>query len=68
MFNSKDLKRRALNVFKNNKWTLIIISILMTVVIGEYVLARDSQNNAHIINQIYQDQKNGKQICRHFSL
>lgn len=62
MFNSKDLKRRALNVFKNNKWTLIIISILMTVVIGEYVLARDSQNNAHIINQIYQDQKNGKQI------
>ena len=34
----------------------------MTVVIGEYVLARDSQNNAHIINQIYQDQKNGKQI------
>ena len=62
MFNNKDLKRRALSVFKNNKWTLIILSILMTVVIGEYALASDSQNNAHIINQIYQDRKNGEQI------
>lgn len=62
MFKNKDLKRRALSIFRKNKWTLIIISILMTVVIGEYALARDSQNNAHIINQIYQDRKNGEQI------
>lgn len=62
MYKNKDLKHRALKIFKKNKWTLIIISILMTVVIGEYALARDSQNNAHIINQIYQDQKNGVQV------
>ena len=46
MYKNKDLKHRALKIFKKNKWTLIIISILMTVVIGEYALARDSQNNA----------------------
>ena len=62
MFKNKDLKRRALEVFKKNKWTLIILSILMTVIIGEYALASDSQNNAHIINQIYQDRKNGLEI------
>jgi len=62
MFKNKDLKRRALEVFKKNKWTLIILSILMTVVIGEYALASDSQNNAYIINQIYQDRKNGVEI------
>ena len=62
MIKNKDLKKRALEIFKKNKWTLIIISILMTVIIGEYALARDSQNNAHIVNQYYQDTKNGGQI------
>ena len=60
MWKIKEIKREARKLFKNNKWTLIVVSLFMTVIIGEYNFAQDSQINASILNEYYQDIKTRK--------
>lgn len=61
MWNIKELKNKAKKTLKNNLWTLIIVGLFMTIVIGEYAINKDSFSNLKIIYE-YGKEKNAQEI------
>lgn len=57
MYSIKEVKKKGLSIFKENKWTLIILAIIMTIVIGEYNISHDSQQTANVGVTFIKDEK-----------
>ena len=49
MWNIKDIKKNARNILKNNIWTLIILTLFITVVIGTNPLFEDWISNLNLV-------------------
>lgn len=61
MWSIKEVKNKAKKTLKNNLWTLMIIGLFMTIVIGENVVNKDSFSNLKIIYE-YEKEKNTQEI------
>ena len=62
MWSIKEVKKCGKNILRNNLWTLLLIGIFMTLVIGEYVISKDGFSNLKIVEKILQDKREGKEI------
>lgn len=59
MWKIKEIKQKAKNTLKRNIWTLIILGLFMTSIVGEYLVNRDGYSNIKIIYEYIQNK--GKQ-------
>ena len=62
MINRKEIKKEAQKVIKKNPWTLILLGLFMTVIVGKYVFNNDNLKNLDIIAQLWDDIQSGKTI------
>lgn len=58
MWQIKDLKNRGKKNLKNNLWTLLLVGLFMTLIIGEYFINNDSFTNLNILNDIIKEKDN----------
>ena len=49
MWKIKDVKKDAKHTLKGNIWTLMLIGIFMSIVIGEYTISNDGFSNFQIV-------------------
>lgn len=59
MWKIKEIKQKAKRTLKRNIWTLIILGLFMTSIVGEYLVNRDGYSNIKIIYEYIQNK--GKQ-------
>lgn len=62
MWKIKDVKKDAKRTLKGNIWTLMLIGIFMSIVIGEYTITNDGFSNFQIVEHIIEDVREGKEI------
>ena len=62
MWKIKDVKKDAKRTLKENIWTLMLIGIFMSLVIGEYTISNDGFSNFQIVEHIIEDVREGKEI------
>ena len=62
MWNIKDIKKDARHTLKRNIWTLMLIGIFMSLVIGEYAISNDGFSNFQIVERLIEDAQEGKEI------
>ena len=55
MWNIKEVKEKGRKILKKNLWTLIILSLFMTIVVGEYLTNKDGFSNLKIIYEYIQN-------------
>lgn len=63
MWKIKDIKKQGKKTLKNNLWTLLLIGLFMTIVVGKYAVNNDSLSNLNVLKQFIEDRKAGKQIA-----
>lgn len=63
MWKIKDIKKQGKKTLKNNLWTLLLIGLFMTIVVGKYAINNDSLSNLNVLKQFIEDRKAGKQIA-----
>ena len=63
MWKTKDIKKQGKKTLKNNLWTLLLIGLFMTIVVGKYAVNNDSLSNLNVLKQFIEDRKAGKQIA-----
>ena len=59
MWKIKEIKQKAKKTLKRNIWTLTILGLFMTSIVGEYLVNRDGYSNIKIIYEYIQNK--GKQ-------
>lgn len=59
MWKIKEIKQKAKRTLKRNIWTLTILGLFMTSIVGEYLVNRDGYSNIKIIYEYIQNK--GKQ-------
>ena len=52
MWKIKEIKQKAKRTLKRNIWTLIILGLFMTSIVGEYLVNRDGYSNIKIMIKI----------------
>ena len=45
MWSIKEIKQKGKKTLKNNLWTLLLIGLFMTIVVGKYAVNNDSLSN-----------------------
>ena len=55
MWKIKEVKEKGRKILKKNLWTLIILSLFMTIVVGEYLTNKDGFSNLKIIYEYIQN-------------
>ena len=55
MWNIKEVKEKGRKTLKKNLWTLIVLSLFMTIVVGEYLTNKDGFSNLKIIYEYIQN-------------
>ena len=58
MWKIKGIKQKAKRTLKRNIWTLIILGLFMTSIVGEYLVNRDGYSNIKIIYEYIQNKGN----------
>ena len=51
MWKIKEIKQKAKRTLKRNIWTLTILGLFMTSIVGEYLVNRDGYSNIKIIQR-----------------
>ena len=59
MWKIKEIKEKARKTLKRNIWTLMILGLFMTSIVGEYLVNKDGYSNIKIIYEYIQN--NGEQ-------
>lgn len=54
MWQIKELKKKGKKNLKNNLWTLLLVGLFMTLIIGEYVINNSGFSNIGILNNAIQ--------------
>ena len=49
MWKIKEIKEKARKTLKRNIWTLMILGVFMTSIVGEYLVNKDGYSNIKII-------------------
>ena len=63
MWQIKNLKKKGKKNLKNNLWTLLLVGLFMTLIIGEYVINNNGYTNINILGEALTDVKeNGTDI------
>jgi len=62
MWSIKEIKQKGKKTLKNNLWTLLLIGLFMTIVVGKYAVNNDSLSNLNVLKQFIEDRKNGKEL------
>ena len=62
MWQIKDVKRVGKQNFKKNMWTFLLLTIFMTLVVGEYIITKDGASNIEVLDNFIKDRKESKQI------
>lgn len=62
MWKIKDVKKEGKRHFKKNIWTLILVGIFMSIIVGEYTINNDGLSNLQILEEAYKDKKNNQKI------
>ena len=55
MWNIKDIKSKSRKTLKSNLWTLLLLGLFMTIVIGRYMINNDAFSNLKIIYEYVKD-------------
>ena len=58
MWQIKDLKNKGKKNLKNNLWTLLLVGLFMTLIIGEYIFNDNNFSNINILNEAINDKDN----------
>lgn len=53
----KRCKKEGKRHFKKNIWTLILVGIFMSIIVGEYTINNDGLSNLQILEEAYKDKK-----------
>ena len=62
MWKIKDIKKQGKKTLKNNFWTLLLIGLFMTIVVGKYAVNNDSLSNLNVLKQFIEDRRAWKEI------
>lgn len=62
MWSIREIKQNGKKTLKNNLWTLLLIGLFMTIVVGKYAVNNDSLSNLNVLKQFIEDRKNGKEL------
>lgn len=62
MWSIKEIKQKGKKTLKNNLWTLLLIGLFMTIIVGKYAVNNDSLSNLNVLKQFIEDRKNGKEL------
>ena len=57
MWKIKEIKKSGKTIFKNNVWTLLLLTIFMSVVVGEYLISRDGFTNLEIVESFLEERR-----------
>ena len=55
MWSIKEIKQKGKKTLKNNLWTLLLIGLFMTIVVGKYAVNNDSLSNLNVLKQFIED-------------
>ena len=55
MWKIKEIKEKARKTLKRNIWTLMILGVFMTSIVGEYLVNKDGYSNIKIIYEYIQN-------------
>ena len=56
------ITKRGKQNFKKNMWTFLLLTIFMTLVVGEYIITKDGASNIEVLDNFIKDRKESKQI------
>lgn len=62
MWKIKDVKKNGKKNFKSNVWTLLLVTVVMTFIVGEYFSSNKSFSNINILQEFITDRQNNKKV------
>lgn len=62
MWKIKNVKKEGKKHFKKNVWTLVLVGIFMSIIVGEYAINNDGFSNLQILEDAYRDKKNNAKV------
>lgn len=62
MWKIKEVKKNGKKYFKNNVWTLLLVTVVMTIIVGEYFSSNKELSNIKILQEFIKDRLNNETI------
>ena len=62
MWKIKEVKKNGKKYFKSNVWTLLLVTVIMTVIVGEYFTSNKGLSNIRVLQEFIVDRLNHESI------